>query len=48
VGGRFCLLVDGNGYALTHNSWYSQAVTGDEEKDLVNSRDKRIFSTRQG
>ncbi|QBJ79213.1 methyl-accepting chemotaxis protein [Aquitalea sp. USM4] len=48
VGGRFCLLVDGNGYAPTHNSWYSQAVTGDEEKDLINSRDKRIFSDPAG
>ncbi|MBV8679306.1 MAG: methyl-accepting chemotaxis protein [Aquitalea sp.] len=48
VGGRFCLLVDSNGYAPTHNSWYSQAVTGDEQKDLVNSRDKRIFADPAG
>lgn len=48
VGGRFCLLVDSNGYAPTHNSWYSQPLTGDEQKDLVNSRDKRIFADPAG
>ncbi|WP_159875734.1 methyl-accepting chemotaxis protein [Aquitalea denitrificans] len=48
VGGRFCLLVDTNGYAPTHNSWYSQPLSGDEEKDLVNSRDKRMFADPAG
>ncbi|WP_293765731.1 methyl-accepting chemotaxis protein [uncultured Aquitalea sp.] len=48
AGGRFCLLVDVNGYAPTHNSWYSQPLSGDMQKDLVNSRDKRIFNDQAG
>jgi len=48
VGGRFCLLVDNNGYAPTHNSWYSQPMTGDAEKDLLASRDKRMFNDPAG
>lgn len=48
TGGRFCLLVDSNGYAPTHNSWYSQVPSGDREKDLVNSRDKRLFNDPAG
>lgn len=47
-GGRFCLLVDTNGYAPTHNSWYSQPLSGDLIKDLVNSRDKRLFNDPAG
>jgi methyl-accepting chemotaxis protein len=47
-GGRFCLLVDNNGYAPTHNSFYSKPVSGDPQQDLVNSRDKRIFNDPTG
>ncbi|WP_024301955.1 methyl-accepting chemotaxis protein [Pseudogulbenkiania sp. MAI-1] len=47
-GGRFCVMVDSNGYAPTHNSFYSRPVTGDLEKDLVSSRDKRIFNDKAG
>lgn len=47
-GGLFCLCVDKNGYAPTHNSFYSQRLTGDPERDLVNSRDKRMFSDPVG
>ncbi|MDC7713946.1 methyl-accepting chemotaxis protein [Vogesella sp. LYT5W] len=47
-GGRFCLLVDTNGYAPTHNSFYSKPPTGDLQKDLVGSRDKRIFNDPTG
>ncbi len=47
-GGRFCLLVDNNGYAPTHNSFYSKPVSGDPQQDLVNSRDKRIFNDSTG
>jgi len=43
-GGRFCLAVDGRGYAPTHNSFLSRPVTGDTEKDLAESRDKRLFN----
>ncbi len=47
-GGVFCLAVDKNGYAPTHNSFYSQPLTGDPEQDLVNSRDKRLFNDPVG
>lgn len=47
-GGLFCLCVDRNGYAPTHNSFYSQRLTGNSEQDLVNSRDKRIFNDPVG
>ena len=43
-GCRFAICVDENGYAPTHNRQYSQAPTGDPAKDLVASRDKRIFN----
>jgi len=47
-GGLFCLCVDINGYAPTHNSFYSQRLTGNPEQDLVNSRDKRMFNDPVG
>lgn len=47
-GGLFCLCVDRNGYAPTHNSFYSQRLTGNPEQDLVNSRDKRMFNDPVG
>ncbi len=47
-GGRFCLLVDTNGYAPTHNSFYSKPLTGNLQQDLVGSRDKRIFNDATG
>lgn len=47
-GGIFCLCVDKNGYAPTHNSFYSQPLTGDPEHDLINSRDKRLFNDPVG
>ena len=47
-GGRFCLMVDSNGYAPTHNSFYSKPLTGDLATDLVNSRDKRLFNDPTG
>ena len=37
-----------NGYFPTHNRKFSQALTGDYEKDLANNRTKRIFSDRTG
>lgn len=42
-GAVFALCVDNQGYAPTHNGKYSQPLTGDASKDLVNSRDKRMF-----
>ncbi|QNM95374.1 methyl-accepting chemotaxis protein [Chitinimonas koreensis] len=47
-GGKFCLLVDGNGYGPSHNSWYSKPPTGDRATDLVNSRHQRIFNDPAG
>lgn len=44
----YCLCVDVNGYAATHNSRYSQPLTGDYETDLAHSRDKRIFDDPTG
>ncbi|QEL54461.1 methyl-accepting chemotaxis protein [Chromobacterium paludis] len=47
-GGKFCVAVDSNGYAPTHNSWYSRPLSGDAQKDLLESRDKRIFNDPAG
>ena len=46
-GSVFFLLVDRNGYAPTHNSKYC-SYTGDNEKDKLFSRDKRIFNDKTG
>ena len=43
-GGVFCLAVDQNGYAPTHNSWASKTPNGDPDHDLRFSRDKRFFN----
>ena len=40
--------VDNNGYFPTHNRKFSQRLTGNYEKDLVNNRSKRIFNDRTG
>lgn len=40
--------VNTKGYFPTHNKKYSQPLTGDPAKDLVNNRTKRIFSDRTG
>jgi methyl-accepting chemotaxis protein len=40
--------VDDKGYFPTHNRCYSQPLTGNYEKDLVNNRTKRIFTDRTG
>jgi methyl-accepting chemotaxis protein len=47
-GAIYCLCVDVNGYAGTHNSRFSQPLTGDYEFDLLHSRDKRIFNDPTG
>jgi len=44
----FVVAVDVNGYLPTHNSRYDQPLTGDAEKDILNSRSKRIFNDRTG
>ena len=47
-GATFGLCVDENGYAPTHNSRFSHPLTGDPEKDLAGSRDKRLFDDPTG
>lgn len=44
----YVLCVDSNGYAPTHCSKYAKPLTGDPDKDLVNSRDKRMFNDPVG
>ncbi|MCG5499726.1 methyl-accepting chemotaxis protein, partial [Ectothiorhodospira sp. B14B] len=40
--------VDDRGYFPTHNRRYSQPLTGDYQRDLINNRTKRIFKDRTG
>jgi methyl-accepting chemotaxis protein len=44
----FAVLVDRNGYLPTHNSKFTQPLTGDVEKDRVGNRTKRIFDDPVG
>ena len=44
----FAALVDRNGYLPTHNSKYSQPLTGDPEKDKTGNRTKRMFNDEVG
>ena len=43
--GRFCVLVDRNGYAPTHNSRHAHPASGDPQVDRERSRHKRRFDT---
>ncbi|MBI1921437.1 MAG: HAMP domain-containing protein [Geobacter sp.] len=44
----FAVLVDRNGYLPTHNTKYTQPLTGDREKDKLNNRTKRMFNDPVG
>jgi len=44
----FAVLVDRNGYLPTHNSKYTQPLTGDYAKDLTGNRTKRLFNDQVG
>lgn len=44
----FAATVDDKGYLPTHNKKFSQPLTGDYQKDLLNSRTKRLFNDRTG
>ena len=44
----FAVTVDNNGYLPTHNTKYTQAITGDKDKDKVGNRTKRIFNDPTG
>lgn len=48
VGGKYALCTDSRGYAPTHNSWFAKPPTGDPQADLVNCRDKRMFTDATG
>ncbi len=42
-GATYCLAIDRNGYLPLHHQQFSQPMTGDPKKDLLNSRNQRIF-----
>lgn len=44
----FAGAVDTNGYFPTHNKKFSQPLSGDYDKDLINNRTKRIFNDPTG
>ncbi|MBS0355112.1 MAG: methyl-accepting chemotaxis protein [Proteobacteria bacterium] len=44
----YAIGTDRNGYVPTHNKRFSQALTGDYEKDFVGNRGKRIFDDPVG
>jgi methyl-accepting chemotaxis protein len=44
----YAIACDEQGYVPTHNKRYSQPPTGDEKKDFVGNRTKRIFSDPVG
>jgi len=44
----YAVAVDLNGYLPTHNTRYQQPITGDQKKDLVGNRTKRIFNDPVG
>jgi len=44
----FAVVVDTNGYLPTHNTRYSQPLTGDPERDRFGNRTKRMFDDPVG
>jgi len=44
----YAVAVDTNGYLPTHNTRYQKPITGDQKKDLVGNRTKRIFNDPVG
>jgi len=44
----FAVAVDMNGYLPTHNSRFQQPITGDQKKDMVGNRTKRMFNDPVG
>ena len=44
----FAVTVDINGYLPTHNTLYQQPITGDQQRDLIGNRTKRIFNDEIG
>ena len=44
----YAIACDRSGYVPTHNNRFCQALTGDEKRDFVGNRTKRIFSDPVG
>lgn len=44
----YAIAIDRNAYVPTHNKRFSLPITGDEAKDMVGNRTKRIFSDAVG
>lgn len=44
----FAVAVDKNGYLPTHNTRYQKPITGDQEKDKMGNRTKRVFNDPVG
>jgi methyl-accepting chemotaxis protein len=44
--GTYCVAVDVNGYIATHHRSVSKPLTGDAKVDLLYSRDKRIYNSK--
>ncbi len=45
---EFAVVTDRKGYVPTHNTRYSQPLTGDPARDLTSNRSKRIFNDSTG
>jgi len=44
----YAIAIDRNGYVPTHNNRFCQPLTGDEAKDMVGNRTKRLFADPVG
>ncbi|MBN2525726.1 MAG: hypothetical protein JXR76_04970 [Deltaproteobacteria bacterium] len=44
----YAILSDRNGYVPTHNLEFSKPLTGDMQKDIAESRNKRIYADKTG
>lgn len=44
----YAIATDDHGYVPTHNNKFCQPLSGDQQRDMVHNRTKRIFSDRVG
>jgi len=47
-GAVFAISATQEGYIATHNTQYSQPLTGDKDRDYLNNRTKRLFNDKVG
>jgi methyl-accepting chemotaxis protein len=47
-GAIYAIITDNQGYAALHNAQFSQPLTGDQRKDLVGNRTRRLWSDATG